>query len=72
MTPPRHKTRLLHATMFKTISDGLTSLGWVNAPVNFGAQSFTLIDYQPQERGEEIIKNTVAVSLGDVDYESEE
>lgn len=62
----RHVTRHFHATVFNRVVDGLTTAGWVNAPVNFGAEPVDIVDYQPDERGEEIKRNTVAVSLGDV------
>ena len=62
----RHRSRHLRATLFHKVIDDLTTLGWVTAPVNFGADPVTVLDYQPDERQQAVVKNTVAVSLGDV------
>ena len=61
----RHRSRHLRATLFNRVVAELTVLGWVGVPVNFGADPVTVIDYQPDERSEPILKNTVALSLGD-------
>ncbi len=64
--PIRHRSRHLRATLVNKLADELDTLGWISTPVNFGADPITLIDYQPEERGEIVTTNTVAVSLGDV------
>jgi hypothetical protein len=65
MPPLRFRSRHLHATFYEHTIAALTNLGWIAAPVNFGAAPVTVIDYQPDERNEQIKQNTVAVSLGD-------
>lgn len=62
----RHVSRHLHATLVNYVRDGLDDAGWISAPINFGAEAVEVVDYQPDERGEEIKRNTVAISLGDV------
>ena len=70
----RHRSRHLRATMHNRLFDHLTLLGWIPTrlpdssltPVNFGADPIVVLDYQPDERGEIITTNTVAVSIGDV------
>ena len=66
MAATRFRSRHLRATMFNMISTELTALGWITPPINFNADPITVIDYQPDERGEILAGNTVAVSLGDV------
>lgn len=70
MPPIRFRSRHLHATIFDFTQAGLDALGWITLPINFGTDPVTLIDYQPDERLQQIQHNTVAVSLGD--YESDE
>jgi hypothetical protein len=67
MTLPRHPSRHVHATVFNLVKSGLTTLGWVNSPVNFSTTPVTFLDFQPEERGVDIVANTIAVSLGDVE-----
>jgi hypothetical protein len=62
----RHRSRHLRATLYNKTRADLDDLGWISAPVNFGATPITVIDYQPDERGEIVATNTVAVSIGDV------
>lgn len=62
----RFRSRHLRATVYNKVKADLTTLGWVTAPVNFDADPVRFIDYQPDERGEMITGNTVAVSIGDV------
>lgn len=62
----RHRSRHLRATFYNKVVADLTTLGWVTGPINFGGTAVTVIDYQPDERNEPIVTNTVAVSLGDV------
>lgn len=66
MPPLRHRSRHLRATIYNKVLADLTSLGWVDSPVNFDTTAVTVIDYQPDERNEAVKANTVAVSLGDV------
>ncbi len=68
----RHRSRHLRATLYNKVRADLTTLGWITAPVNFGATAVTVIDYQPDERGEIVTTNTVAVSLGDVTNDEDE
>ncbi len=72
MPPLRHRSRHLRATLFNRTRDELDALGWITAPVNFGAAPTTVIDYQPEERGEIVVANTVAVSIGDVVNDQDE
>lgn len=64
--PLRHRSRHLRATMYNKVKTDLATLGWVNAPINFNGTPVTVVDYQPDERNEPVLVNTVAVSLGDV------
>ena len=72
MSAPRFKLRNAHATIANFVTTELAALGWVTAPINFSATPVTVIDFQPDERGIEILKNTVAVSIGDVDDDTDE
>lgn len=72
MAPLRHRSRHLRATLHERTRGGLDALGWISPPVNFGANPLTVIDYQPDERGEIITDNTVAVSIGDVVNDEDE
>jgi hypothetical protein len=62
----RFRSRHLRATLYNMAVTELTTLGWVTTPINFGAQPVTVLDYQPDERNEPVMQNTVAVSLGDI------
>lgn len=68
----RHRSRHIHATVYNHLRTELGLIGWINPPINFGTEAVTLVDYQPEERGERIERNTVAVSLGDVPADREE
>src|SRR5512140_2546048 len=68
----RHRSRHLRATLFNKVVADLPTLGWITAPVNFGAAPIRVIDYQPDERGEMITGNTIAISLGDVINDEDE
>ncbi len=61
----RFRTRFLHATIVDEVTDALRDLGRLTPPINFGVQPARIIDYQPDERGEQIAVNTVAITLGD-------
>jgi len=62
----RFRSRYVHAAVVEHLRTQLTALGWVAPPTNFGAMPVRVVDYQPDERGERIEQNTVAVSLGDL------
>lgn len=68
----RFRSRHLHATFFDYTKARLSELGWVNAPVNFGTVGLNFIDYQPDERSEQIRQNTVSISLGDYQNDEDE
>lgn len=72
MPPLRFRTRHLHATFFDYTQANLRALGWIDAPINFGTIPVTMIDYQPDERFEQVKKNTVSVSLGDFENDEDE
>lgn len=72
MAAIRFRSRHLHATFFNHTTDALTALGWINPPINFGTVPITMIDYQPDERSEQIKNNTVSVSLGDYENDDDE
>lgn len=61
----RHRQRHLHATIVRHLTEQLTSLGWVNAPVNFAAAPITILGYEPQAAGKTPAPNTVAISIED-------
>lgn len=61
----RHRQRYVHSTLVDVVRQGLTEFGWVNAPTIFSALPVTVLDYQPDDRGEAIAANTVVVSMGD-------
>ena len=60
----RHRQRHLHASIVRHLTAELTAAGWVNAPIAFGTQPVTILDYEPQEAGETPAPNTVAISIG--------
>lgn len=68
----RHRSRHLRATLYNKTRTDLDTLGWITPPVNFGTNPITVIDYQPDERGEIITDNTVSVSIGDVTNDQDE
>lgn len=68
----RHRSRHLRATLVNMLTDGLDDAGWISSPVNFGTHAITVLDYQPDERGEPINKNTVSLSIGDVNNDVDE
>lgn len=61
----RHKQRHIHRTLVEEVTTALTAGGWVNQPTIFGAISATILDTMPDERGQDVNPNTVAVSMGD-------
>lgn len=68
----RHRSRHLRATLFNKLRDELDALGWITPPVNFDTDPIVVVDYQPDERNEPIAKNTVALSIGDIDDDVDE
>ncbi len=68
MAAPRHRTRLIRATVLEKLVAGMDAAGWVTASRNFGLdQAVKFIDYLPDDRNETVTAETIAVSLGDVD-----
>ena len=74
----RFRTRFLHATIYDAVRAALPGLGWVTGAsnttglINFDTEPVKVIDYQPDERGERINVNTIAVTMGDVPATAEE
>ena len=68
----RFRSRHLRATMTNRLTTRFTTLGWVTAPINFGADPIAILDYQPDERGDVVTSNTVAVSIGNVINDKDE
>lgn len=68
----RHRSRHLRATLFNKLTTELDACGWITPPVNFVSTPVTVVDYQPDERGEPVSRNTVALSLGNVTGDSDE
>lgn len=61
----RHKQRHIHGTIVNFVTDCLQRDGWTSDTPPFGATPVTILDYQPEEAGEPIAPNTVAITLGD-------
>ena len=61
----RFRSRHVHKTICTYVEDQLTTKGWVNDPVNFGATAVTFEEIQPDENGLAVEPNTVAITLGD-------
>lgn len=61
----RHKQRLVHRMVVEHLRDGLQQMDWITPPIIFAASPAVVIDYQPDERGNPIEPNTVAVTMGD-------
>lgn len=61
----RFRNRHVSKTIAEFIKQGMTELGWVNAPTNFGATPFIIREYQPERAGEDISENTLMVTEGD-------
>lgn len=61
----RFRSRHVHKTLAAFMEEKLAELGWVNAPVNFGADPVVFEEIQPDENGKAVAPNTVAVTLGD-------
>lgn len=67
MTELRFRQRHVRQTIADYIQAGLTDLGWVDAPVNFGATPLTFqeIDAEETVQGQQVAPNTVSTTLGD-------
>lgn len=67
MAEIRFRSRHVRQTIADYIEAGLTDLGWVNAPTNFGAIPLTFQEVDPEEpqQGIQVLPNTVSTSLGD-------
>jgi len=64
--PLRFRSRHVHKTVADYLEAGLTDLGWVNAPVNFGTTPVTFSEFEPDEPNPTEIKvNTVSITMGD-------
>lgn len=61
----RFRIRHVHKTLADHLETELTNLGWVAPPVNFGTAPMTFLEFQPDEAGQQVKPNTVAVTLGD-------
>lgn len=61
----RFRYRHVHQTCADYIKNGLTDLGWVNAPVNFGADPVRFVTVQPEEEKLTIVPPIVAITMGD-------
>lgn len=64
MTNLRFHQRHIHKTVANYVEVGLTSLGWVNPPINFGTTPLSFMETQPEDEGVEVKENTVAISVG--------
>lgn len=61
----RFRIRHVHKTLADHLENALADLGWVNTPVNFGTTPITFLEFSPDEAGQAIAANTVAITLGD-------
>jgi hypothetical protein len=61
----RFRQRHVHETCLHYIRTALDDLGWRTPPINFGTRPVTLLEYQPEEAGAQVVPNTVAVTMGD-------
>lgn len=62
----RFRTRHVHKTICDFLETQMTARGWVNVPINFGASPLTFMEIQPDENGEEVLPNLLAITIGDV------
>lgn len=69
----RYRERHVLETVKTFILAELTTKGWVTAPRNFGTLALTVMsDIHPEdEENVQVVPNTLAISLGDVDEEEE-
>lgn len=61
----RFRYRHVHQTCADYLKSGLADLGWVNDPVNFGADPLRFITMQPEEEGLTIVPPLVSITMGD-------
>lgn len=69
----RHRTRHTHETVVQHLTAKLTELGWVSAPINFGATPVTIQTVEPF--GEGAVQpdgNLVSITLGDSTEDEDE
>lgn len=66
----RFRTRHIHKTICSYLETQMATLGWVNDPINFGASPLTFQEIQPDENGETVTPNLLAITLGDVDQDT--
>lgn len=68
----RFRSRHVHMTVARFISEKLDELGWVTPPVNFNATAVTFREVAPDENGVSLAENTVSVTAGDVGEDAEQ
>lgn len=63
----RWRLRHTHKTVADFLEVQLATLGWVNAPVNFGTTPITFLEFQPELQAPKVViaPNTVAITIGD-------
>lgn len=62
----RFRSRHVHHTLALHLEAELTRLGWAGAgAINFGTVAATFVEIQPDEAGDKILPNTIAITLGD-------
>lgn len=61
----RFRYRHVHKTVCAYIESELTAKGWVNDPVNFNETAVRFQEIQPEENGDEVLPNLVAITMGD-------
>ena len=66
----RFRDRHVEATIAAYVRGGLSDLGWVSEPINFGATPLTWVDEVPTENSDvQVAPNTVAMTFGDIGEE---
>lgn len=58
----RHLARHAHQTLVDEVTAVLTAKGWIDPPINFGAEPVRIQSFEPK-RPEQVDPNLVAVSL---------
>lgn len=61
----RFRQRFVQKTIATHLEGQLVALGWVNAPINFGATAVAVIETDPEDLPAALKSNTVAISMGD-------
>lgn len=62
MAPLRHPSRHIHQTLVDHVRTILTSTGWVDAPINYGARAVSIQEVEPRTP-EKVEPNVVAVTI---------